>query len=133
MAGSEMIPRAAVQPPMIQGLAEVIIQYLQPHLEEPKRQIMDLTGRVDGLERRMDMDGLTRSQGRAVQKAVGLRAHEIARTLNASVHQHFANVYGGLKDRYNTPSYLDIPRSKFLEALQIVAQYDGSSRSWWRD
>lgn len=133
MAAGEMMPRMDEQPHLIKGLAQVIGQYLQPYLEEPKRQITDLTGRVDSLERRMDQEGLTRSQGRAVQKAVAQRVHTVAKAVDGSLQQHFANVYGGIKDRYNVPSYLDIPRNKFMEPLQVVARYDGSSRSWWRD
>lgn len=120
-------------PEVAQGLAELIAGYLQEYLEESRRQISDLAARVDNIERRLAAEGLTRSQGRAIQRAVGQKAHEAARNDGSSVHQHYANIYGGLKDKYNVPSYLDIPRDKFQEALRLISQYDGSSRDWWRE
>jgi hypothetical protein len=122
-----------MKPQFVNGLAEVIGEYVQQYLEAPKQQIGELVNRVDTLERRIESVAITRSQGRKVQKLVAERAHQVAKALDDSVRQHFANIYGGLKEKFNVPSYLDIPRDKFFEAAGLISRYDGSSRDWWRD
>lgn len=123
-----------VDPRISQGLAELITGYLNEQLALPKEQIQHLGNRVETLEARMDRESLTRSQSRALQRAVANRVYAAVKELgDDSAAQHFANVYGSLKDRYNVGSYLDIPRNRFTEAMGLVNSYDGSGRNWWHD
>ena len=115
-------------------LADLIMQYMQDALTEPRKRIDLLDHRMTSVEQRLEKEGLTRSQSRSIQKAAGKKAHEITKAISGSSKaQHFANIYGSLKDKYNVGSYLDIPRDKFTFALELIASYDGSGRNWWTD
>lgn len=122
-----------VRPEIAKGLADIIAMYLAEEMAEPKEQIRHLNNRVETIEQRISREGLTRSQGRSVQRAVAERVCKIAKELGDTKPQHFANVYGSLKDRYNTPSYLDIPRDRYPDAMTLISTYDGSGRNWWTD
>lgn len=125
---------AKVQPTaMAQQLALVLAPVIEEYLKEPKEAISDLSDRLKNVEQRLEHEGLTRSQARSIQRATAQKVYAIQKQINGTTQQHFANVYGSLKDKYNVGSYQDIPRDKFLQAMQLIASYDGSGRNWWHD
>lgn len=127
------LPAPRVPAGLPQALATALAPVIAEYLKEPNAAIASLTERFDTLEQRLQHEGLTRSQARQIQKAVAQKVYEAAEGLNSTTAQHFANVYGSLKDKYNVGSYMDIPRDKFLQAMQLIASYDGSGRNWWHD
>jgi threonine synthase len=121
------------RPEVAQGLAQIISMYLAEQMAEPREQIKRLDSRVETIEERMARESLSRSQGRSMQRSVAKQVHKIAKDMGDGKPMHFSNVYGSLKDRYNVPSYMDIPRDKYLDAMTLIATYDGSGRNWWTD
>lgn len=129
MSSSYPIPRTA----LTTELSNAIAQVLEQHLAEPRKQIGLLDHRVTNVEQRLEKEGLTRSQHRSIQRAVGKKVQEIGKHMPDTKPQHFANIYGALKDKFNVGSYMDIPRDKFLLATDMISSYDGSGRNWWTD
>lgn len=130
MAIPERLP---VRPEMVRGLAQMIAEYMNENMAETKEQVTKLTGRVDGIEKRMAEEGLRRSQKRMVQREVGEKAHHFAKAFGVKPREHYEAIYGSLKDHYDVGSYEELPRSKFEEIVQLIKKYDGSGRFWWRD
>lgn len=115
-------------------LALALAPVIEEYLKEPKQALSDLAGRVENIEQKLEHEGLSRSQSRSMQKAAAKKVYDLVKTLpDVTARQHFANIYGSLKDKYNVGSYQDIPRDKFLQAMQLIASYDGSGRNWWMD
>jgi len=116
-----------------QSIADALTPIIEQYLSEPRKQIVAIEGRMDIIEHKFDQEGLSRSQHRAIQKAVSTKVQEICREMpGATPPKHFANVYGSLKDWYDVGSYMDIPKDKFMHALQLISKYDGSGRNWWK-
>lgn len=113
---------------LVSNITVAVVQQLQPVTEK----VDNLDGRVRNLEEQFLYEELTRSQQREMQRVVGDLAYKFSQVDGKTVKQHYANIYGGLKDKYDVPRYTDIPRCKFLEAMAVVRQYDGTGKHYWR-
>lgn len=118
---------------VIKAIEDQIMEKVQGTVTEMVAPVIDnLSGRIGSLEEQFLYEELTRAQQREMQRMVGDTAFKFAQEDGKTVKQHYANIYGGLKDKYDVPRYTDIPRCKFLEAMATVRQYDGTGKHYWR-
>lgn len=89
--------------------------------------------RVQNIEGMMEREGLTRAQEYEIKRQVGVLAYKYAKLDDKTIHKHFCNIWGGLKDKFNVSRYTQIPRNRYDEAVATVRHYDGTSKDYWMD
>lgn len=127
------VPEKSLSPVQVDAFARDIARVAGEHLlGQVMPRISEHETRIGSLEQAQKQEALRRSQAHNLKKLVGKKVYEVLPSSDKTVAKLFAEVWGGLKDKFEVTSYLDIPRCSYEGALKTVAEYDGSGRYWWR-
>ena len=89
-------------------------------LESQNAQLQIVNQKIEKLEHSTTLD---HAQQQTLQKHVSIRVAELIALHNlpeGTKHGLFASIYGNLKEKYKVPSYRDIPKLRFDEAVNDV-------------
>lgn len=116
---TEQLQRANIPSPVPQTIEDILIASLVS-MKEMKVENEKLRQEVSHLS--LVVDGevvLTKTQRAEIQQAVRRRQGELNR--EGYEHPHFKSIYTAVNDHFNVPSYNEIKRSDFGQALKVIA------------
>jgi hypothetical protein len=116
---AEQLQRAQIPSPVPQTLEDIMIAQLMS-MKELKTENEKLRREMSHLSLVVDNEVILTKQQRAViQQAVRRRQGELNR--EGYEHPHFKSIYTAVNDHFNVPSYNEIKRSDFEQALKVIA------------
>lgn len=116
---TEQLQRANIPSPVPQTIEDILIASLVS-MKEMKVENEKLRQQVSHLS--LVVDGevvLTKTQRAEIQQAVRRRQGELNR--EGYEHPHFKSIYTAVNDHFNVPSYNEIKRTDFPQALNVIA------------
>lgn len=116
---TEQLQRAGIPSQAPQTIEDILIASLIS-MKEMKVENEKLRQQVSHLS--LVVDGevvLTKTQRAEIQQAVRRRQGELNR--EGYEHPHFKSIYTAVNDHFNVPSYNEIKRSDFGQALKVIA------------
>lgn len=116
---TEQLQRAHISSPVPQTIEDILIASLVS-MKEMKFENEKLRQQVSHLS--LVVDGevvLTKTQRAEIQQAVRRRQGELNR--EGYEHPHFKSIYTAVNDHFNVPSYNEIKRTDFGQALKVIA------------
>jgi phage regulator Rha-like protein len=116
---TEQLQRAQIPSPVPQTLEDIMIAQLMS-MKELKTENEKLRREMSHLSLVVDNEIILTKQQRAeIQQAVRRRQGELNR--EGYDHPHFKSIYTAVNDHFNVPSYNEIKRTDFEQALKVIA------------
>lgn len=116
---TEQLQRASIPSPVPQTLEDIMIAQLVS-MKELKAENEKLRREMSHLSLVVDNEVvLTKQQRAEIQQAVRRRQGELNR--EGYEQPHFKSIYTAVNDHFNVPSYNEIKRSDFEQALKVIA------------
>lgn len=116
---TEQLQRAHIPSPVPQTLEDIMIAQLMS-MKELKTENENLRREMSHLSLVVDNEIILTKQQRAeIQQAVRRRQGELNR--EGYDHPHFKSIYTAVNDHFNVPSYNEIKRTDFEQALKVIA------------
>ncbi|OMD08360.1 ORF6N domain-containing protein [Paenibacillus odorifer] len=124
---TEQLQRAGIPTQTPQTIEDILIASLI-NMKEMKVENEKLRQQVSHLS--LVVDGevvLTKTQRSEIQQAVRRRQGELNR--EGYEHPHFKSIYTAVNDHFNVPSYNEIKRTDFGQALKVIAGWYPKKKS----